>query len=396
MLTYAMLSPILALLFLESSCCLLPAANQMKHFIFGLFLSVYSLMQIVALPLWARASAGISKKNILRLAYCGNAVGYGVCALGVYLGSVYPLFVGAALAGLMGANIPTMQALISESAPRCQWSRFYSLFGAVVGLAFILGPQITGLCLHSFSAYQVCLGIYLLCAAVSLLNCGLIGFISDTEARGSDVIQSGAKDPQLLLPAARENIFASPKFFSFSPDLQRILLFQFCICMGWYSFIKFFQVYLIERLHCTTVWSCYGISYLGLCCTFWQGLRFSCKPELFNFRYFFHLALVLMGGSFLGFMVIDSIVGVTIAVCCLACSYAMLTPSILTLLIGKGPLPAEYKTSAYHSVQALGKILAPLMAGFVLSFTSLATAFICALLVGVAAVILLRSPESFS
>jgi predicted MFS family arabinose efflux permease len=218
---------------------------------------------------------------------------------------------------------------------------------------------------------------------VSGLNCLLIEFIPEPPVDENTPTRE------------KSSVFSTPAFFSFSRDLQRILLFQFCICMGWYSFIKFFQVYLLEHLHCSSVWSCYGISYLGLCCTLWQGLRFSCSPKLFAFKYSFHLALLLMGGSFLGFLAVDSVPGVVFAVCCLACSYAMLVPSILALLIGKGPLHVEYKTSAYHSVQAVAKILAPLMAGFVLSFTPLATAYLCAALVFIAALILLRSPESF-
>ncbi len=388
MMTYAMLTPALALLFLDSSSSLLAADNQMKHFIFGLFLSVYSLMQILALPLWAKASVRISHKNVLRWSYLGNCLGYGVGALGVKLGGISLLFAGSALAGLMGANLPTMQAMISQSSPRSEWSRHYSLLGAIIGASFVVGPQITGWSLHQLSSHEVCLGLYLLCSAVSAFNLLLINLIPDPQPEEQAATNSS------LPPEKR--LFSSPVFFAFSPELKQILLFQFCICMSWYSFIKFFQVYLLETLHCNKVWSCYGISYLGLCCTLWQGLRFSSNLGIFSHRLIFPLGLALMGGSFLGFMLIDSVLGVIIAVCCLACSYAMLVPSILALLISKGEMPTEYKTSAYQSVQALAKILAPLMAGFILSFTSLATALICTLLVAGAWGIFRSNPRGFS
>lgn len=378
-----MLSPIITLLFLEGPLTILPDNSTSRHFLFGVFLSIFSFIQIFSVPFWGKLSIQISKKNILKISFLGNSFSYLICGMGVLNKNINLLFMGVILAGLTGAVIPTINAIISYESSESMWTRNYSLVGSTIGIAFILGPPITGLLMDIVPTENISVGIYILCAFISIINFLIVEFALKTQN-----IQKKTRTPRSIPFPFRE-------IFLLDSKLKTILGFQFCIYLGWYFFIKFFQVYLIETLKFTDKQSCFGIAFLGLCCATWQAIRYFKNPNIYRYKYMFPSAVFLMSTSIVSFIFINSYLSAMFAIMVLSFAYSMLIPSTISMILNQGQLKNEIKTSVFQSVQSIAKILAPLISGFTISYTSWATAFLGTIVISLAGFLVLCSPKTF-
>lgn len=382
MLSYAMLGPILTLLFIDGPHSLF-ASSESQHFLFGIYLSLFSFVQIFSLPLWGRLSLRIKKKQVLKINFAGNALAYFIGFVGVYLANIPLLFFGVVVAGLSCANIPTINSLIAEYTPKAKWTQYFSLLGASVGLAFVIGPQISALFMRSLPAKMVGTLGFAICAITSFLICVYIHFFIENRPRSE-------RPP----PRSCANINISWLCNS-GKGLQKILCFQFLVSLAWYFFIKFFQVYLIEAKSFGEVESCYGVSFLGLCCCFWQGIRYLKELNIKGEQYNFVVLVALMGLSILGFLIVDKYFVIMGLIVLLSFSYSMIMPASISLLLGKGDDYQEMKTAWFQWVQCLAKVLAPIASGYLFAKTRDASAYLASLALLMAFFLILFNPSTF-
>jgi len=108
---------------------------------YGLFLSLYALMQFLCAPLLGGWSDRIGRKPVLTISLVGAALNYAVMAC---LPAMWILFVARAIAGITGANMSVAQAYMTDiSSPEERAKRFGQL-NACMGVGFILGPALGG------------------------------------------------------------------------------------------------------------------------------------------------------------------------------------------------------------------------------------------------------------
>lgn len=109
---------------------------------YGLFLSLYALMQFLCAPLLGGWSDRIGRKPVLTISLIGAALNYAVMAC---LPPMWILFVARAIAGVTGANMSVATAYLTDiTAPEDRAKRFGQL-NACMGIGFILGPAAGGL-----------------------------------------------------------------------------------------------------------------------------------------------------------------------------------------------------------------------------------------------------------
>ncbi len=77
----------------------------------GWLMAIYSIMQFIFAPLWGRYSDRIGRRPVLIIGLFGSCLSYLVYGLA---GSLTMLFVGRAVAGIMGANISVAQAAMAD------------------------------------------------------------------------------------------------------------------------------------------------------------------------------------------------------------------------------------------------------------------------------------------
>src|ERR1700744_4493821 len=77
----------------------------------GLLIGVFSLMVMIASPLWGRLSDRIGSRPVLIISTLGSAAGYFIMG---WAGSLIWLFVARIVDGASGGNVATAQAYIAD------------------------------------------------------------------------------------------------------------------------------------------------------------------------------------------------------------------------------------------------------------------------------------------
>lgn len=109
--------------------------------VYGLFGTVWALMQFVASPVLGALSDRYGRRPVILLSNLGLGLDYVVMALAP---SLSWLFVGRVLSGITAASVPTAGAYIADVTPPERRAGGFGLIGAAFGIGFILGPAVGG------------------------------------------------------------------------------------------------------------------------------------------------------------------------------------------------------------------------------------------------------------
>src|SRR5690349_23618330 len=110
--------------------------------IFGLFGTVWALMQFLFSPVIGSLSDRFGRRPVVLLSNFGLAADYLLMALAPSLGW---LFVGRVISGITSASISTSFAYIADTTPPEKRAAIFGRIGAAFGAGFVLGPALGGL-----------------------------------------------------------------------------------------------------------------------------------------------------------------------------------------------------------------------------------------------------------
>jgi MFS transporter, DHA1 family, tetracycline resistance protein len=110
--------------------------------IFGIFGTVFALMQFVCSPLLGVLSDRFGRRPVIMLSNLGLGLDYVLMALAP---TVSWLFAGRVVAGITSASMTAASAYVADVAPPERRAAGFGLIGAAFGLGFIAGPAIGGL-----------------------------------------------------------------------------------------------------------------------------------------------------------------------------------------------------------------------------------------------------------
>ena len=130
----------------------------------GLLVTSFSLLQLVAVPVWGAISDRYGRRPVLIVGLVGSTASYVLFAAA---GSYWALLVSRIVAGAMGATVGVAQAYIADVTPPERRAHAMGILGAAFAMGFILGPALGGiLSAHSYSSAGVVAAA--LCAANAL------------------------------------------------------------------------------------------------------------------------------------------------------------------------------------------------------------------------------------
>jgi DHA1 family tetracycline resistance protein-like MFS transporter len=109
---------------------------------FGIFATVFALMQFFFSPVLGVLSDRFGRRPIILLSNLGLGVDYAVMALAPTIGW---LFLGRVVSGVFAASVSTAMAYISDVVPPEKRAGAFGMIGAAFGVGFILGPALGGL-----------------------------------------------------------------------------------------------------------------------------------------------------------------------------------------------------------------------------------------------------------
>src|SRR5947199_365872 len=110
--------------------------------IFGLFVTIWSLMQFLFSPLIGALSDRFGRRPVLILSSFGLGVDYMVMALAPNLAW---LLLGRILSGITASSYATAAAYVADVTPAERRAAAFGMVGAAWGIGFILGPAVGAL-----------------------------------------------------------------------------------------------------------------------------------------------------------------------------------------------------------------------------------------------------------
>lgn len=109
--------------------------------IFGVFATVWALMQFVFSPVLGSLSDRFGRRPVILISNFGLGIDYVVMALAPNLSW---LFAGRVVSGITAASIPTAMAYIADVTPPQKRAAGFGILSAAFGLGFVLGPALGG------------------------------------------------------------------------------------------------------------------------------------------------------------------------------------------------------------------------------------------------------------
>lgn len=207
---------------------LLPAVIRQYHasdVLVGALLSVPALCSAVAAPIWGKLSDRVGRKPIILIAQVLTFAGY----LGQATSHTLALiFVARILAGCGGGSLGAVQSYIADVTKEDRRDAAYSLYGAIFGMAFIVGPVASGFLMHHGIElpFFVAAGVEALTIVFTILFLPALGRV---RRRKTSVVQS--------LRAANVS------------GVRRVLLRHFLAIFAIVCFLANFALYLHHVLH---------------------------------------------------------------------------------------------------------------------------------------------------
>ncbi len=141
--------------------------NAQAGVIFGIFGTVFALMQFLMSPILGALSDRFGRRPVIILSNIGLGMDYIIMALAPNLAW---LFVGRVLSGITSASATTAYAYVADVAPPEKRAAGFGMLGAAFGIGFIIGPAVGGLLGAADPHYP-----FWFAAGLSLLN-GVYGF----------------------------------------------------------------------------------------------------------------------------------------------------------------------------------------------------------------------------
>ena len=138
MLTIGIIAPVLPKLVLE----FLSGDTARSAEIYGLFGTVWALMQFVCAPILGSLSDRFGRRPIILFSNFGLGLDYILMAMAP---SLSWLFVGRVISGITAASVPTAGAYIADVTPPEKRAGAFGLMGAAFGFGFVFGPAVGGL-----------------------------------------------------------------------------------------------------------------------------------------------------------------------------------------------------------------------------------------------------------
>jgi DHA1 family tetracycline resistance protein-like MFS transporter len=109
---------------------------------YGALAATYACMQFLCAPILGALSDRFGRRPVLLGSLFGLGIDYLIQG---FAPSIWWLFIGRLLAGVMGASLTTANAYIADISTPENRARNYGLMGVAFGLGFIIGPASGGL-----------------------------------------------------------------------------------------------------------------------------------------------------------------------------------------------------------------------------------------------------------
>ncbi|MCE2721316.1 MAG: MFS transporter [Dolichospermum sp.] len=197
----------------------------------SLLFSTYSIAQFFATPVIGKLSDRFGRKPLLIISLAGTVIANTIAGTAT---TAILLFFARFLDGITGGNVAVAQAVISDVTMQKNRAQAFGIYGAAMGLGFIIGPVI------SLLAQQISLGTaFLVSGAVAMIAMLMTIFLLP------ETLEKKSPKFSNILDLGLENLI---KGFAM-PGVGILLLINFLTGTTFTMFTYAFQPYFIQVLH---------------------------------------------------------------------------------------------------------------------------------------------------
>ncbi|MBY0315337.1 MAG: MFS transporter [Bdellovibrionales bacterium] len=348
----------------------------------GWLMSIYSIMQFIFAPIWGKLSDRYGRRPILLLSLLGGSLSYLAMA---FAPNLWFLFICRAVAGVFAANISTAHAYMADITTEKDRASGMGLIGAAFGIGFIIGPTLGSAFGYAGKLLgdQPPFGIFfpsLMAFLITFLNFVWADFsLPETLNHGEKTVAH--HEPLRWWRGSFGTRTVNRLIFVFfvtnvAMPLMEVMLFPF----------------VADRFGWGLMESGVGFGVVGLMMALTQGLLVRRFIPLWGERRTLMLGLAGMTIAFAMISVATSIPWLAVAMTFLAVGNGFVRPSLLgmvSLLTSAKDQGAVMGSS--QSAASLGRIIGPVVGGWLYSHYSMGSPFLaaaCFTVIGIFALIL--------
>lgn len=204
---------------------------ELSDFHTSLLFSVYSISQFFATPVIGKLSDRFGRKPLLIISLAGTVIANFIAGNATV---AWLLFFARFLDGITGGNVSVAQAVISDITSPKNRAQAFGIYGAAMGLGFVLGPAI------SLFAQQISLG-------TGFLASGVVAFIAllITALFLPETLQKQSQKPKNIFDLGLGNLIKGLAM----PGVGILLFINFLLGTTFTMFTYAFQPYFIKVLN---------------------------------------------------------------------------------------------------------------------------------------------------
>lgn len=315
----------------------------------GFLVTVYSAAQLFSAPLWGRLSDRYGRRPILIVGLVSSGISYLVFA---YATTLAVLFLSRVLAGIGGATVTVAQAYIADVTPPEKRAANMGLLGAAFGVGFVLGPVMGGI-LAPISLAAPGLAAAGLCLTNAVIAVWYLPESLPPEDRGS---RSSAE------PGERIRSFIAA---ATSPQLLRILSLSFFFTIAFASMHPTFPLFGQIRFGFDERQVGYLFAFIGTISAIMQGGVVRRLAPVMGEVALIRTAAIPFVAGLLMLALAPTVPLLLLGLALMSIGFGGTLPSILSLLSRSAPANMQGSIMGVgQSVDALGRIIGPVLAGF--------------------------------
>lgn len=375
--------PIFPEMFLDPERTIVPGASIEKRMVLlGIIMASFPFGQFFGSPILGRLSDNYGRKKIILLSLAGTTAGYLTTAFSVQCHSIWGMFLGLALCGFCEGNVTIAQSVAADLTAKEQHVEKAKHFGWInifISIGFVIGPlmggQLADPTLVSWFTFST---PFWFAAAMTLIGMGIISKYS------RETLKKKEKEKWSFFNAMWRGMQRS--------RLKRFFTANFFLALGYFSFFRFFPVFLERRYNFTASQLSFVMVYDSLAITagvLWllPYLSKKLKPieslGLFSFLLALALIICLLPASSYALLVTLLPVGICLAV-------AITNGAVLISNTASEHFQGQ-AMGTLTSVQVLAEFLTGLAGGFMAASTVKLPLYVGSAMAIVCGLILLNS-----
>ena len=341
-------------------------------------LATYSLMQLVAAPLWGRLSDRVGRRPVLMASMAASALAY------LWLGAadaLWMLFAARALAGACAGNIAAAQAYIADITKPEERAHGMGMIGAAFGLGFIFGPALGGFLAGNNPATANLQTPAWVAAGLSLAAlCGVLFVLRESLAPARRGLAPAPGRIGLIRGALRR------------PVLSRLIAIFFLVILAFAAMESIFALWALRQLDWGPEKVGFVFAYLGLLSAVMQGGLTRRLTKRYGEERLLLLGLVLLA---IGLVIVPfsrDVAVLAVAFAVLAVGLGLTQPALNSLVSRRaGGGEQGQVLGVTQSVGSLARVIGPPLAGYLFADLSHSSPFLSgAAIVAVAFVLALN------